>query len=193
MRNMRKKYLLFVLFGLLRINGFAQTGENIVRKTDYLSFQTGFIVDGYNSLGIRTFFEYQKDLKKNWQLGISYEHSRHFGFFMTDQLYDLDSDLSQISLNGYYKLNLIKDRLFWTGGLGIGVLHVNWDDNDGFGPTINASLTLNVRLTKRIYLEASPLLAFIPSNRVYYSPMNIDHFNDFYAFTFFPFGLKVKL
>jgi len=193
MRNMRKKYLLFVLFGLLRINGFTQTDENIIRKTDYLAFQTGFIVDGYNSLGIRTFFEYQKDLKKNWQFGISYEHSRHFGFFMTDQLYDLDSDLSQISLNGYYKLNLIKDRLFWTGGIGIGALHVNWDDNDGFGPTINASLTLNMRLTKRIYLEASPLLAFLPSNRVYYSPMNIDHFNDFYAFTFFPFGLKVKL
>jgi len=193
MRNMRKIFLLLLLFGLLRINGFTQTDENIIRKTDYLAFQTGFIVDGYNSLGIRTFFEYQKDLKKNWQFGISYEHSRHFGFFMTDQLYDLDSDLSQISLNGYYKLNLIKDRLFWTGGIGIGALHVNWDDNDGFGPTINASLTLNVRLTKRIYLEASPLLAFIPSNRVYYSPMNIDHFNDFYAFTFFPFGLKVKL
>ena len=193
MRNMRKIFLLLLLFGLLRINGFAQTDENIVRKTDYLSFQTGFIVDGYNSLGIRTFFEYQKDLKKNWQFGISYEHSRHFGFFMTDQLYDLDSDLSQISLNGYYKLNLIKDRLFWTAGVGIGALHVNWDDNDGFGPTINASLTLNMRLTKRIYLEASPLLAFLPSNRVYYSPMNIDHFNDFYAFTFFPFGLKVKL
>jgi len=193
MRNMRKIFLLLLLFGLLRINGFTQTDENIIRKTDYLAFQTGFIVDGYNSLGIRTFFEYQKDLKKNWQFGISYERSRHFGFFMTDQLYDLDSDLSQISLNGYYKLNLIKDRLFWTGGIGIGALHVNWDDNDGFGPTINASLTLNMRLTKRIYLEASPLLAFLPSNRVYYSPMNIDHFNDFYAFTFFPFGLKVKL
>ncbi len=190
---MRKIYLLFGLFGLLYINGFSQTDETENAKTDYLTFQSGFIVDGYNSLGIRTFFEYQKDLKKNWQFGISYEHSRHLGFFMTDQLYDLNSNLSQLSINGYYKLNLIKDKLFWTGGIGVGALHVNWDDNDSFGATINASLTLNIRITKRLYFESSPLFVLMPFNRIYYSPMNIDHFDNFYAFTFSPFGIKVKL
>jgi hypothetical protein len=75
---------------------------------------------------------------------------------MTDQLHDLKSNLSLLSLNGYYKLNLIKDRLFWTGGLGVGLLHVNWEDNDGFGPTVNASLTLNIRLTQRIYVNPLP-------------------------------------
>jgi hypothetical protein len=101
--------------------------------------------------------------------------------------------LSQLSINGYYKLNLFKDRLFWTGGLGIGALHVNWDDNDSFGATLNASLTLNIRVTKRIYVETSPLIVLMPFSRIYYSPMNIDHFDNFYAFTFFPIGLKVKL
>jgi hypothetical protein len=190
---MKKKCLLFLFAGFLSINGFSQTDEGVNTKTDYLSFQTGFIVDRYNSLGVRTFFEYQKDVKKNWQFGISYEHSRHFGFFLTDQLYDLNSNLSQLSLNGYYKLNIIKDMFFWTGGLGFGAVHVNWDDNDGFGATINASLKLNIRITKRIYFESSPLIFLIPSDRIYYSPMNIDHFDNFYAFTFFPFGLKVKL
>jgi hypothetical protein len=190
---MKRAYILFLFLGFLTSNGFSQPIEENNPKTDYLAFQTGLIVDGYNSLGIRTFFEYQKDLQKNWQYGISYEHSRNFGFFLTDQLYDLNSNLSQLSLNGYYKLNLIKDRLFWTGGLGLGALHVNWNENDAFGATVNASLTLNIRVTKRIYFESSPLIVLIPFNRIYYSPMNIDHFNNFYAFTFFPFGIKVKL
>ncbi|MDD2197097.1 MAG: hypothetical protein PHE03_08810 [Bacteroidales bacterium] len=190
---MRTKYFIFLVLGLQFLNGFSQTDEVKTAKPAYLTFQTGFIVDGYNSIGIRTFFEYQKDLRENWQFGVSYEHSRHFGFFLTDQLYDLNSNLSQLSLNGYYKLNLIRDRLFWTVGIGAGALHVNWDNNDSFGATINASLTLNIRVTKRIYFESSPLIALAPFNRAYYSPMKIDHFNNFYAFTFFPFGLKVKL
>jgi len=190
---MKKKYLLFLFFGLQNIAVFSQTGLETTVRNQYLTFQTGFIVDGYNSLGIRTFFEYQKDLKKNWQFGISYEHSRHLGTFLTDQLYNLNSNLSQLSFNGYYKLNFIKNRLFWTGGLGVGVLHINWDNNDGFGITINASLTLNIRITNRVYLETSPLIILLPTNRVYYSPKNIDHFNNYYAITFFPFGIKVKL
>jgi len=190
---MKKKYLLFLFFGLQNIAVFSQTGLETTVRNQYLTFQTGFIVDGYNSLGIRTFFEYQKDLKKNWQFGISYEHSRHLGTFLTDQLYNLNSNLSQLSFNGYYKLNFIKNRLFWTGGLGVGVLHINWDNNDDFGITINASLTLNVRITNRVYLETSPLIILLPTNRVYYSPKNIDHFNNYYAITFFPFGIKVKL
>lgn len=118
------RYLMFLLLGLISTNGFSQTDEGSPIKDDYLSFQTGFIVDGYNSLGVRTFFEYQKDLKNNWQFVISYEHSRHIGFF---------------------------------------------------------------------YFESSPLIVLMPFNRIYYSPMNIDHFDNFYTFTFFPFGIKVKL
>lgn len=189
----RRLFLVLLLTMFTIFPGFAQTVEGKIENTDYLTIQSGLIVDGYNSLGVRTYFEYQKDLKKNWQYGISYEHSRHYGFFMTDQLHDLKSNLSLLSLNGYYKLNLIKDRLFWTGGLGVGLLHVNWEDNDGFGPTVNASLTLNIRLTQRIYVESSPLIVLLPFNRIYYSSMNINHFDNFYAFTFFPFGLKVKL
>jgi hypothetical protein len=184
----------FALFFAFQCNSaYSQMAEGKPSKTDYLSIQSGFIVDGYNTMGVRTFFEYQKDLKNNWQYGISYEHSRHFGFFMTDQLYELHSNLSQMSINGYYKIQIIKERLFWTGGLGIGGVHVNWGDNDRFGATVNASLTLNLRLTKRLYVETSPLIVLFPFNRVYYSSMNIEQFDNFYAFSFFPFGIKVKL
>ncbi|QQS52630.1 MAG: hypothetical protein IPM71_07815 [Bacteroidota bacterium] len=190
---MSKLWPLFLFLGLFNPCGYSQNYNDTIEKNDYLSFQSGMIADAYNSLGVRTFFEYQKDIKKNWQFGISYEHSTHLGFFMTDQPYELNSNLSQLSINGYYKLNLIKDRLFWTGGLGFGALHVNWDNNNDFGATMNASLTLNIRITKRIYFESSPLIVLMPFNRVYYSPMDIDHFDNFYAFTFFPVGLKVKL
>ena len=189
---MQIRFLIFITIGFMTVKGYAQLNETVL-KSDYLTFQTGFIADGYNSLGIRTFFEYQKDLKENWQYGISYEHSRHFGFFLTGQLYNLSSNLSLISLNGYYKLNAIKDKLFWTTGIGIGAVHVNWDDNDIFGATINASLTLSMRITKGIYFESSPLIAMLPFNRVYFSTMGNDYSNNFYAFTFFPFGIKVKL
>lgn len=189
---MQIRFLILAIFGFVTINSYSQTDENI-RKPDYLTFQTGFIIDGYNSLGIRTFFEYQKDCKGNWQYGISYEHSRHFGFFATDQLYDLSTNLSLLSFNCYYKLNIIKDRFFWTSGLGIGAIHAYWEDNNKFGVTINACLTLNIRITKKIYLETSPLIVLLPINRVYFSTMNADHFDNFYALTFFPFGIKVKL
>ena len=162
-------------------------------NSDYLTFQSGFMIDGYNSLGVRTFFEYQKDFRRNWQFGISYEHSRHLGFAATDHLYELPTNLSLLSLNCYYKLNLIKNRFFWTAGFGIGAIHAYWEDQDVFGATINASLTLNVRITKRIYIETSPLVVLIPTNRVYFSTMDADQFNSFYALTFFPFGIKVKL
>ena len=66
----------FLLFLLIHFNCFSQTKDTL-RKPDYLSFQTGFMYDVYNSVGIRTYFEYQKDLKKNWQYGIGYEHTIH--------------------------------------------------------------------------------------------------------------------
>jgi len=174
-------------------------------KIDYLAFETGMVMDGYNSLGIRTFFEYQRDVRKNWQWAISYEHSRHLGFVATDQMYELETNLSLLCANWYYKLNLLKNRIFWNIGLGVGIVHADWEQiyrsgtysdlehHNSIGATVNASITLNIRITRRIYFESSPLILFLPSDRVYYSPMNAGHFSSFYAYTFFPFGIKVKL
>lgn len=182
--------LVLILF--VDFYGFSQS-EVDFRQPDYLLFQTGLMIDGYNSMGVRTFFEYQKDIKGNWQYGISYENSRHLTSAATDHLNELPTNLDILSINGYYKLNLLKDRLFWTAGVGFGGVHAYWNDRDKFGLVANASITLNIRITKRIYFESSPLVVFLPSNRLYLSSMNIDTFDGFYAFTFFPFGIKVKL
>nr|WP_321410430.1 hypothetical protein [uncultured Carboxylicivirga sp.] len=181
-----------LLFNLFGINSYCQVEQSEI-KDDYLAFQSGLIIDGYNSLGVRTFFEYQKQIKNNWYYGISYEHTSHLGFFLTDQMYELNNNLSLLSINGYYKLKVASDQLFWLAGVGFGALHNNWDNHDKFGISANASITISIKLSKRMYIEASPLIAILPVNRVYYSPMNVNNFDHFYALTFFPFGIKVKL
>ena len=192
MKKFLKKLLLSLIIAFTNINVYSLSIEK-QPKPNYLSFQTGGMVDIYNSFGVRTFFEYQKDLKKNWQYGISYEHVRHLGRAATDHSDNLSSNLSLLSFNYYYKFKLYKDRVFWTSGLGAGVVHLNWEDNDDFGPTVNASITLNIRVTKRFYIETSPLIVLAPVNRFYYSPMNASSYKDFYAGTFFPIGFKVRL
>lgn len=190
---MHNKHLLTLLMVLLFINVYSQTNNEKPQAVDYLSVQTGLLLDRYYSMGVRTFFEYQKDVKKNWQFGISYENTQHNGIYVTDQLDEIESNLSLLSLNGYYKMNLIRNRLFWTVGFGFGAVHLNWDDNNRFGVAVNTSLTLNVRVTKRIYIETSPLFLLFPANRVYFSTMSVLNYTDFSAYTLCPIGIKVKL
>ena len=113
--NLKVKLILTLFF--FNINVYSQTKE-ILPNPNYLAIQSGLMADGYNSMGFRTFFEYQKDVKKNWQYGISYEHVRHLGIAATDHSDNLSSNLSLLILNYYYKLKLYKDRVFWTSGLG---------------------------------------------------------------------------
>lgn len=188
-----KTHLLTLVLIIYNFVVFSQTDESMPRKQDYLSAQTGLIVDAYSTVGVRTFFEYQKDLKNNWQYGISYEHTRRLGNFLTHRSDNLDTNLSLLSLNGYYKVKLIKDKVFWTGGVGIGAVHINWDNKDRFGATVNASITLNIKVSKRLYIETAPLAFILPVNRGYYSPMNVENFDNFYAVTALPVGIKVRL
>ncbi len=194
---MKIKLILTLFFVTVFVDGFSQTTDTIVPKQQYLSFQPSFTLDGFNSFGVRIFLEYTKDLKNNWQWGLSYDHTTPL-FDAATATRTLEANYSNLSLNGYYKLNVFKDRVFYTGGLGIGVTHFSWtrfgsSSAHAFTPTINASLSLGIRVSKRIIIETSPLLVLLPSNRVYYSPVNVEEFPDFYSFTIFPLGIKVKL
>jgi len=173
--------------------GCSQAEKPDSTKAQFLTAEGGLIGNNYNSFGLRTFFEYQKQIKENWLYGISYEHSRHMFRMATDMPHSLESNVSLLSLNGYYSINLIKNRLFWLGGIGVGAVHAYWDESDYFGVAANASLTLNVRITKRFYITSSPLIVLMPMNRGYFSPMEVPNYKDFGAFTFFPFGVKVKI
>jgi hypothetical protein len=105
----------------------------------------------------------------------------------------LPTNLGLLSLNGYYKLNLLKDKVFWNAGAGIGFGHAYWENSDKIGYALNASLTLNIKLSKRIYFESSPMAFLLPTSRVYYSPVNVEGHSNFYAISFLSLGVKVKL
>ena len=184
---------LFLILLLLTAQSIFAQDTSIKIKNHYLSIQSGGMVNGYNSIGLRTFLEYQKDLKGNWQYGISYENVRHLFRDATDHPNSLNSNFSALSLNSYYKINAIKNRLFWTIGLGLGVIHVNWDQQDKVGICSNASLTLNFRISKKVYIETSPLVVLLPVNRIYVSNIKVDNYQGLYAFTAFPIGIKVKI
>lgn len=187
---MRIKVIIF-----LAVICFYSTAQSSFRRsnTDYLSIESGLVIDTYNSLGARLAFEYQKQLKTKWLYGIAFEHSRHFDYAYRDRSYKLPTNLNILSLNGYYRINLTKQLLYWTAGGGIGLVHVQWLDKDKLGITLNASVTLNIQLTERIIIITSPLLILLPANRIHYSPLKLNHFNSFHAYPIFPLGIKVLL
>jgi len=192
--NMKIKFLLILGVELLAISGYSQVNDNI-QKQDYLCVETGFLMDNYNSMGIRLFFEYQKDMKGNLAYGISFENSRHFREYGADYIDKYPTNLNLLSFNYYYKLNARKDKIFWLLGMGLGGVHVyrnENNDNDKFGITLNLSLTVNIKISEKIYFESSPTIGLLP-NRAYFSTMNYETFNNFYAFSFIPLGVKVKL
>ena len=190
--NLKTKLLFTLVLGFSFSKCFGQIEEKI-NKPSYFSFQTGAMMDSYNSFGVRAFFEYQKDLKKNWQYGISLEQKIHLFRAATDHPNSLATNLSLISYNHYYKLKLYKDRVFWTCGLGAGIGYVYFKDYHKVGVTANASITLNIRVTKKLFIETSSLLVLLPFNRGYYSPMNVSTYPNLWAGTFFPIGFKVRL
>lgn len=183
-----------LLFLLALISANKSLGQEIIKqpKPAYLSVQSGVTFSTLNSIGTRLFFEYQKDLKGNWQYGIAYDNSR-FLFRAATDTRTVKLNLSSMSGNVYYKINAFKDRLFWTAGMGVGVMHVFWDENDKVGPSANASLTLNVRVSKRIYIETSPLIILAPVNRVYYATFQDVERQHLLTLVLFPLGVKIKL
>ncbi len=134
-------------------------------------------------------------MRGNWQNRISYETSRHGVESGMEYAKKLHTNLNFLNFNYYLKLNPKSNRIIWTLGIGLGGFHVFWDennDNDKFGLNINASFTASIKLSEKIYLECTPTIALLP-NRIYFSTMDVENFDNFYAFTFLPLGLKVKL
>ena len=82
---------LMVLLSSFVIAGNANAislGSSDTCKVDYLSFQSGMIIDRYNSLGVRIFFECQRDIKKN---GNGEFHTRTPGTLVLPQPINLTS------------------------------------------------------------------------------------------------------
>lgn len=185
-----KQIIILISIILITISSFAQE-----QHAQYLTVESGLSIDRLNSLGLRTFIEYQKNLKNNWHYGISYDHTERMGYAATDIYPQEKTNFDLLSFNSYYHLNALKNRIFWSAGIGAGIAHIYWNDfrEHKFRPTVNASFTLNVRVYKGFYLTSSPLILIIPVNRFYFAPFGSNNFKNYFATTFFPFGIKFKL
>ncbi len=190
---MKANLYFFLVLSLMANLAFAQNESKPVLN-QYLSLQSGILAETqYNSAGIRTFFEFQQDITQHKQFSLSYEHSTHFMDLATDHSDEIKSNISALCANFNYKIFLWKDKIYWSAGIGAGAVHVNWDNNNKISKVVNANLTLNLKITDKIIIETAPLLILFPFNRIYYSPVNVGVYNNMYAFTSIPLGLKVRI
>ncbi|WP_207428538.1 hypothetical protein [Pedobacter sp. SYSU D00535] len=170
---------------------FCQSTEVNAEKDRYIQFETGFLADSYNSIGVRTFFEYQKNSSAKRRFGISYDHSRHLGAWGLHREVDIPTNLSMLSFNYYFVKPLVKQQLQLETGIGAGAVHAYWDNhNNYFGAALNVSISLDVRMGDRLYLRFSPLLV---TNRAYFGLVNNEEKKSVNVFTGLPLGLKFKL
>lgn len=181
----------FILHLFFAFSSFGQ--NNGSNKSHSISIQSGIAVNSYNNLSTSLGFEYQKMVKGNWSYGCLYVSNRSVSEFASDTK---TTKLNQhhLSFNVYYRLSLIKEKVFWDFGVGAGVSHVYFGENlDDFGTELNLSSTLNIKLFKQIYLQTSPLVVLIPSHRVYFSNIALSGRDHLKAFSFFPLGVKIAL
>ena len=186
--------LLFVLFFDIN-NCRSQSHDSTGNKTknSCLSFQTGLVMDAYNSAGLRVSFEYQEQIRNNWYYGILYENKRHLFKPGTDNPNSYPANSNLLCMNGYYMLKIWKDRVYFSSGIGIGIIHLFWDGVDQLAPVATANLTLNIKLFKGLWIETSPLVIFPPVDRGYFALCRGYHHQYYAAMTFFPIGFKVAL
>jgi len=188
-----KKYELLIIVTILfsYITANAQVEEPL--RANYLSAETGLAATNFKVAAFRYAFEYQKDINRNWQYGIAYERMQSMGdtWFLLHHGEQLKSSQSILSVNAYYKLFPKSKRVHLSPGLGVGIIHMNWGETNKVRLAINASLTVNVRVSNRVYLQFSP--AFVLGNRAYFSPFKYAGFNYFFSYNVIPFGVKVRL
>ncbi|MFZ6052864.1 hypothetical protein [Halocola ammonii] len=162
-------------------------------KEDFLTFELGVSASNYHATGIRTYFEYQREVKGPWYLGVAYEHSRFFNssFFAPEYSKTLRSDYSVLCLETYY--NFQGEVISMNLGLGLGGVHIAWGDGgDSFGLAASATVAFLIHISPKVSLQLSPFFIVFP-NRFYYSPVQIKEFNSFYATNLIPIGIRFRL
>ena len=193
---MDNKYRILTVFLLLffTISIYSKLiAQENQEKNDYLAFKTGILGDNYNSYGIRLNFEYTKEIIGNRQYSISYETRRNVGHVLSGYQHDKPSNTNIITINYYYKIKLIKDKLYWNCGGGVGAAHVFWDNNNFFGVVFSLNASLNIKIFKKTYIETAPILFLLNPSKVYFVVGKFEDINNYIAFTILPIGIKVKL
>ncbi|HKL02683.1 MAG TPA: hypothetical protein VJ911_03370 [Cryomorphaceae bacterium] len=160
----------------------------------YLTASFGFNYNNYHSLGARIYFDYSKEFLKNWQWSISYEQTHHVGEFAApEESESLHVSHSILSGNIYRKVPLWKDKIFWRLGVGAGLIHAFWDRSNRFGPSVNISAGLHIKVFPNVWITTSAIPFLFPTNRFTYAPLRITGFNDFKSGSVFNFGFQFRV
>lgn len=158
-----------------------------------LRVETGLIGDSYNSVGPKLKIEVQHILSERWIYGIAFDSKWHFGHYLTDQTIDLPPNSNTLSGNIYYCILPNTKKFSWQIGSGFGGTHLYWDDTHRWGVTITTSITANIRISKNVYLVASPLIVLFPVSEFNYSFIKKDKSTGYSAVSVLPIGVKIKL
>lgn len=192
----RYAYLLFITFACVSTEIHAQAPTE--KKQHYLIVHTGLSIDnpGRGEVDAQFYVEYQRQLKKNWLMGVSFEHTTYltpFPFFKPDLNIPLiKANNSFLCLNAYYQIKIPNRRWSFTAGAGIGLMRLTWSGYSTIKPVVNASLTLNVPISSKVDLQLLPFVTL--GNRAYYSPYRIgSNENSYLKLNLFPVGVRIKL
>jgi len=160
--KMKKLSILLPLFTILILlqskTALGQNEAPLQQKEHSFRFMTGisrgFVREDleYLDFGVLIFGEYKREIGKNWFYGISFDGMIPF-------VANVPSRIKNLSVNAYYRLPLVGDRLFLMKGFGLGSNFIfRNDEHLRVGPALNASISMSWRVRQRIYLEFSPFI-----------------------------------
>ncbi len=187
--------ILFIIF-FQNNDSFSQSRKG--KKEQYFSLQSGIMGDNFNSTGVRLKLEYFREIKDNFQFGISSDNK----MYLYEQLKvdsataskypSLHDNTNMLNANLYYRFSILHDRINWQFGFGYGVAYLYWKGDKIVCPVMNINATINLRITKRIYFETAPLIILFPYSIYYYSSINYKNYTHYSCSNMFPVGLKIK-
>lgn len=136
-------------------------------------------ITAHNQVTVGVKVEYSRQLKGNFYWGVDFSARWHLGSLMS---YDwsghgsdpyrntVAQDIYKLDAMAYYRLPVVKSRLFLRFGAGVGagyhriLKHVDNDlDKDRVLPFFNVECAWILRVTKGFELKFSPTILFVPS------------------------------
>jgi hypothetical protein len=170
-------------------------------KLSYLTIGTGLLWDNYGSMGPRLHVEYVRRIADKEKLfwGISSDNKwkglSGIPSFKLQQgvPYPPELNFNQLNLSIHSLSRMGKSILMFDFSLGAGAIYLNGEGKHSVQTSISFGMSMNIRLSKKTFLETTPLFIFPPSKISFSSHKVYPHFKSYTTAAFLPIGLKFKL
>ncbi|MGL4629973.1 MAG: hypothetical protein ACRCVT_02110 [Leadbetterella sp.] len=179
------------LFFIILLSNQAKCQIDSLHKNRFLNIQTGIGFDNFNSAGIRFRLEYSKQLKKKLYYGTLFEMKKNQYRHTTDYYPIYPANTFILAEKIGYRFELWRDRIAWNVGLAAGVAYLQWPKHNLLRPIAVADATLNIRITKKLYLETAPLIIILPVSTFYFSFIGYKEYDNYGGISV-PIGLRYK-